>query len=160
MKALRFGALAAVVVFASLTQGQPSTKKVKGHDSAREKLVGAWHLTRIEVPGPDGESTPATQPQGMLIYTRDGHVSVQLMYPKSASALSNEYVQDGYEASFGSYDVDETTHTVTHHVQGSITRDLLIGKDLPRVYQFTDDGHLILKPARPDEHWSVTWEHY
>jgi hypothetical protein len=28
--------------------------------------------------------------------------------------LSNEYVLNGYEASFGSYDVDETTRTVTH----------------------------------------------
>ena len=76
----------------------------------------------------------------MLIYTRDGHMSVQLMYPGSANALSNEYVQDGYEASFGSYDVDEATHTLTHHVQGSNTRDLLVGKDLPRVYRFTGDG--------------------
>ena len=63
----------------------------------------------------------------MLIYTRDGHMSVQLMYPESANAQSNEYVQDGYEASFGSYDVDEATHTLTHHVQGSVTRNLLIG---------------------------------
>ena len=49
----------------------------------------------------------ATVPLGMLIYTRDGHVSVQLMYPKADMALSNQYVQAGYEASFGSYDVDE-----------------------------------------------------
>lgn len=82
------------------------------------------------------------------------------MYPKAAGALSNEYVQDGYEASFGSYDVDEAKHTVTHHVQGSVTRDLLVGKDLPRVYRFSAEGHLILMSARPDEHWSVTWEHY
>ena len=39
----------------------------------------------------------------MLIYTGDGHMSVQLMYPKSASSLSNEYVLNGYEASFGSF---------------------------------------------------------
>jgi Lipocalin-like domain len=95
----------------------------------------------------------------MLIYMRDGHISVQLMYPEASHALSNEYVREGYEASFGSYDVNEATHTVTHHVQGSVTRDLLVGKDLPRLYQFTGDGHLILKPARPDEHWSLTWEH-
>jgi NAD(P)-dependent dehydrogenase (short-subunit alcohol dehydrogenase family) len=37
----------------------------------------------------------------MLIYTRDGHMSVHLMYPKAANAGSNEYVQDGYVASFG-----------------------------------------------------------
>jgi hypothetical protein len=100
------------------------------------------------------------QPTGMLLYTGDGHVSVQLIYPKSADAPSNEYVRDGYEASFGSYDVDEATHTVTHHVQGSITRDLLVGKDLRRVYQFSADGQLIIRSARPDEHWSVRWEHY
>ena len=114
---------------------------------------------RIDNPGPDGRSIPEPQPKGMLIYTRDGHMSVQLMYPKSTPPLSNQYVSDGYEASFGSYDVDEATHTLTHHVQGSITRDLLVGKDLPRIYEFTEDGHLIIKPARPDEYWSVTWEH-
>jgi hypothetical protein len=87
-------------------------------------------------------------------------VSVQLMYPKSANAVSNEYVQNGYEASFGTYDLNEATHRLTHHAQGSITRDLLIGKDLPHVYQFQADGHLIIKSTRPDEHWSATWEHY
>jgi len=40
--------------------------------------------------------------KGTLIYTRDGHMSVQLMYPESAAALSNDYVLNGYEASFGS----------------------------------------------------------
>ena len=154
MKALHCGVLVAVVAIAALAQ---SAKRQAGD---QEKLIGAWHLVRIEAPGADGKPLDIPQPQGMLIYTRDGHMSVQLMYPKSAHALSNEYVQNGYEASFGSYDVDEAKHTVTHHVQGSVTRDLLVGKDLPRVYQFTEDGHLILKSARPEEHWRVTWEHY
>jgi hypothetical protein len=82
------------------------------------------------------------------------------MYPASANTLSNKYVLNGYEASFGSYDVDETAHTVTHHVQGSITGDLLVGKDLPCRFEFTPDGHLIIRSTRPDEHWFVTWAHY
>jgi len=45
-------------------------------------------------------------------------------------------------------------------VLGSVTRDLLVGKNQPRVFQFTGDGHLIIKSVRPDERWSVTWEHY
>jgi hypothetical protein len=49
---------------------------------------------------------------------------------------------------------------VTHHVQGANTRDLLVGKDLLRVYQFSADRKLIIKSARPDEHWSVTWKNY
>ena len=60
---------------------------------------------------------------------------------------------NGYEASFGSFDVDESAHTVTHHVQGSNTRDLLVGKDLPRIFEFTEDGHLIIRSANPAEHW-------
>ena len=126
----------------------------------RERLIGAWHLVRIDASGSGGTSASADQPRGLLIYTRDGHISVQLMYPQSANAPDNEYVQGGYEASFGSYDVDETKHIVTHHIQGSITRDLLIGKDLSRVYQFSGDGHLIIRSADPNEHWSVIWEHY
>lgn len=31
-------------------------------------------------------------------------------------------------ASFGSYDVDETKHRLTPHVQGSVTGDILIGR--------------------------------
>ena len=77
----------------------------------------------------------------------------------SAATPSNEYVQNGYEASFGSYDVDDATHTITHHVQGSNTGDRLVGKDLSRVYEFTADGRMVIRSARPDEHWSVTWEH-
>ena len=154
MRALRLGAVAAAVLITGHLQAQAA--KAGGHDADRERLIGAWHLVHIDAPGADGRA----QPEGMLIYTRDGHMSVQLMYPKSARALSNEYVQSGYEASFGSYDVDEKTHTVTHHVLGSVTGELLVGKDLPRVYQFTGDGRLIIRSARPEEHWSVTWQHY
>jgi hypothetical protein len=154
MKTIRFGILAIVVALSSVSQARSAEKKA----ADRERLIGAWHLTSIV--GPDGKPVTIGLPVGMLIYTRDGHVSVQLMYPKSANAQSNQYVLDGYEASFGSYVVNEVTHTVTHHVQGSNTRGLLVGKDLPRVFQFSTDGHLIIKSAQPDEHWSVYWERY
>jgi hypothetical protein len=149
MKTMLLGTLVLMLAWDGISQTRPGTD--------RERLIGAWHL--VSITGPDGKPV-ATQPMGMLIYTRDGHVSVQLMYPKEASTLSNEYVQNGYEASFGSYQVNEATHTLTHHVQGSNTGDLLVGKDLPRVYQFGADGELIIKSARADEHWSVRWEHY
>jgi hypothetical protein len=159
MSPCRFIGVIAAVAFTLFAHAQ-SAEKIISSGGSKEKLIGAWHLLHIDAPGPDGKSMPIPQPKGMLIYTRDGHMSVQLMYPEAASTLSNDYVLNGYEASFGSYDVDEATHTLTHHVQGSVTRDLLVGKDLLRIYQFTGDGHLIIKSARPDEHWSVTWEHY
>jgi hypothetical protein len=147
MKALLCSTLA-VVALSGLARAQ----------STREKLVGAWRLVSMEEPGADGKVNRITNREGILIYTRDGHMSVQLMYPKPDSGVSNDYVQNGYEASFGRYDVNEGAHTVTHHVEGSVTRGL-IGKDLPRLFQLSG-RHLIIKSVRPDEHWSVTWEHY
>ena len=163
MKALLCWTLAAVAALSGVSRAQSAEKKDAGpgsarESSAREKLIGAWRLAWMEEPAADGKLTRITDRKGMLIYTRDGHMSVQLMFPKSESALSNDYVKEGYEASFGSYDVNEEAHTVTHHPEGSIT-PVLVGKDLPRLFQFSE-GHLIIKSTRPDEHWSVAWEHY
>ena len=158
MKALHLGALAAVLALGGFSQALSAEKKIGGVNSAKEKLIGAWRLVSMEEPGADGKLNHITDRKGILIYTRDGHMSVQLMLPKSEAGVSNDYVQNGYEASFGSYDVKEEAHTVTHHVEGSVTRGL-IGKDLPRVFQISD-GQMTIKSTRADEHWSVLWEHY
>lgn len=148
--------LTAAMVLSGLSLAQSTGKRDSG--SAREKLIGAWRLVSLEEPGQDGRLNHITNRKGILIYTRDGHMSVQLMLPESESGVSNDYVKNGYEASFGSYDVDEKAHTVTHHVEGSVTRGL-VGKDLPRAFQYSA-GHLLIRSTRPDEHWSVTWERY
>ena len=62
---------------------------------------------------------------------------MQLIYPPSASALSNDYVLNGYEATFGSYQINERAHTFTIHVEGALARPL-IGKDLPRIRVFRE----------------------
>ncbi len=159
MKTLLCFALVTVVALGGLSLAQSAEQKGPTTISDREKFIGAWHLASLGESGADGTVNSVAGLKGVLIYSRDGHMSVQLMYPESAAALSNDYVLNGYEASFGSYDIDEAKHTITHHVQGSNTHGL-VGKDLVRVYQFTDDGHLIIKSARSDEHWSVRWEHY
>jgi hypothetical protein len=153
-------AAAGIVLVVAMSLDLSASAQAVKAGSARDKLVGAWHLVRIDAPGPDGRNVSGPQPEGMLIYTQDGHVSVQLMYPKTQHDLNNEYVRDGYEASFGTYNIDEATHTLTHHVRGANTGALLVGKDLPRIYQFTKDDHLIIRSARSDEPWSVEWEHY
>ena len=156
MKSLMSLILAAVILGGVALAQSPEKA---GARSAKHKLIGAWRLVSMEEPGPDGNLKHITDREGMLLYTRDGHMSVQLMLPKSESGVSNDYVQSGYEASFGKYDVNEQAHTITHHVQGSVTRGL-VGKDLARKFQFTPDGHLVIQSTLPDEHWSVTWEHY
>ena len=160
MKFLYYLGLAGAVACGALAHALSSNESVVDNQADRVRLLGAWHLVRIDAPGLDGKLVSMPQPGGDAdLHTRWPHVGAADV-PKNVNTQSTEYVQDGYEASFGSYDVDESTHTVTYHVMGSITRSLLVGKDLPRVYQLTGDGRLVIKSVRADEHWSVTWEHY
>jgi hypothetical protein len=69
----------------------------------------------------------------------------------------SSYAQGGYEASYGSYRVDDSS-SFTFHIDGALVRTL-IGKDLKRRYEVSDD-RLTVKPANPNEHWKVVWERY
>jgi len=149
--------MAGLLVLAGIGHPRQVSAQASASMPDRERLIGAWHLVSLKTPGPDGKMIAVPGLKGTLIYTRDGHMSVEIMYPESQSSLTNDYVLNGYEASFGSYDVDESTHTITHHVQGSITRQLA-GKNLVRSYQLSQH-RLIVRSVLQDEHWSVTWEH-
>ncbi len=129
-----------------------------GQQPAQPTIVGTWHLVRIESPGSDGKPSEALQPTGILIYTIDGHAAVQLMYPQTT--LQNEFVHDGYEATFGTYDLDEGKHQVIYHIEGSATRERLVGTGETLHYDFLDGRHMIIRPTQSDQHWSVTWERY
>lgn len=127
--------------------------------SHRDRLEGAWRLAWLEEPGADGQVHRADC-TGLLVYTHDGHMSVQVMYRHVQSSDNSspvQYAQGGYEASFGSYEVDDT-HTFTLHVEGALVRSL-IGKDLKRVYELSGN-QLIVKSPDPNEHWRAAWERY
>jgi hypothetical protein len=126
----------------------------------RDRFVGAWRLVWLEEEGADGKVHRADC-TGMLVYTRDGHMSVQVMYRNPQprpGAGPVQYAQGGYEASFGRYEVDERAHTFTFHVEGALVRSL-IGQDLTRAYELSGN-QLIVKSSNPNEHWRVAWEHY
>ena len=125
-----------------------------------ERFQGAWRLAWLEQPGADGK-LHRIECCGMLVYTQDGHMSVQIMErdpQPQALPGSEQYSQGGYEASYGRYDVDERAHTFTFHVEGALVRTL-IGKDLPRAYELRGN-QLIVSSTRADEHWRVAWERY
>jgi hypothetical protein len=75
-----------------------------------------------------------------------------------AHAGPEQYSQGGYEATFGTFEIGESSHTFILHVEGALVRTL-IGKDLPRSFEFSGK-QLIVKSSSADEHWKVTWEHY
>ena len=141
-----------------------SGKDRDANDGVRDRFVGAWRLAWLEEEGVDGKLHRADC-TGLLVYTRDGHMSVQVMYqnpqanPQTATKLAPvQYAEGGYEASFGTYKIDEHEHSFTYHVEGALMRTL-IGKDLPRAFEFSGK-QFIVKSTSADEHWRVAWEHY
>jgi len=151
---LVFGA--ALLLFGSgALNGQAQTGK-----NSRDQLVGAWKLVEVDQPGPDGKLNRIDS-SGMFVFTPDGHLSVQVMdreAKQQKQAGPEQYSQGGYEASYGSYTVDERTHTFTFHVEGALVRGL-IGKDLLRAFEISGN-RLVVQSARADEHWRVVWERY
>ena len=127
--------------------------------SEKDRFVGAWRLAMLEEPDANGNIHKADC-DGLLVFTHDGHMSVQVMYHNwqtQSQAGPVQYAQGGYEASFGRYVIHEA-RTFTFHVDGAMVRTL-IGKDLPRAYEFSGN-QLIVRSTDPNEHWRVTWERY
>ena len=50
-----------------------------GNEGIRDRFVGTWRLAWLEEQGADGKVHRADC-TGLLVYTRDGHMSVQVMY--------------------------------------------------------------------------------
>jgi Lipocalin-like domain len=153
-------ALLALVLVALPILALPGSQDRDASQAAKERFVGAWRLVSLEAPGPDGKMQKSDS-TGMFVFTGDGHASVQVMErnpPAAPAAGPEQYSHGGYEATFGTYAVDEAAHTFTFHVEGALVRSL-IGKDLPRSFEFSGN-QLIVKSTRSEEHWKVTWEHY
>ncbi len=148
--------LLAVTSLATLS-GSPARDANEG---IRDRFIGAWRLGWLEEVGADGR-VHRPDCTGMLVFTREGRISVQVMYqdPQAGTAAGPvQYAQGGYEASFGRYEIDASARTFTYHVEGALVRSL-IGKELKRRFEVSGN-RLIVRSSNPNEHWRVAWEHY
>jgi hypothetical protein len=78
-------------------------------EGIQDRFVGAWWLASLEGEGADGK-IHRSDSTGLLVFTRDAHMSVQVMErnPQAQTPAGPEqYSQGGYEASFGTYEIDE-----------------------------------------------------
>ena len=118
--------------------------------SARAQVLGAWQLESRTVRAANGESlldpVLGSQPLGRLFYDASGHMMLQMMRQDRAQAISvpsnptdsnNPRIVLGYDAYFGTFQLNAPAGTITHHVEGSLFPEDL-GKDFVR--RFTLDG--------------------
>jgi hypothetical protein len=95
-------------------------------------LVGAWRLVFYMWDFDDGRSVSpfGEQPTGMIVYTPEGQVAVNMMKPDRpawAAGTMDAGTEDemtqairGYIAYSGSYTVDEAARRVDHHITSSL----------------------------------------
>jgi hypothetical protein len=119
-------------------QGKPNGQEAK-------HLFGAWRYVGAKVDG-----KPISGPKGIIYYDASGHMSVQVAPDRQRGKAGSEATPeeakaaiDGYIAYFGTYSIDESARTVTHHRQASIQPGDVA--DLVRGYEITGD-RLILRP--------------
>ncbi|WP_395849493.1 lipocalin-like domain-containing protein [Cystobacter fuscus] len=98
----------------------------------KDRLVGIWQLVSVEGLLPDGSRNyPYGQnPLGILMYDRHGNMVVQLMDRdrtsfesadlKEGTAQEAKDALAGAVAYFGTYETEEQTDTVCHHIKGSV----------------------------------------
>jgi hypothetical protein len=89
------------------------------------------------------------------MWSSDGR---DLLPSASTSEIRDAY--GGYYAYFGTWEIDESARTVTHHIRGSM-RTVEVGADYVRPYEFSGE-HLLLRstvsPASGEKQIRViTW---
>ncbi|MBV9438081.1 MAG: lipocalin-like domain-containing protein [Acidobacteria bacterium] len=142
---------AAVLLCAGLV-AQSEKKAMKSKTGIQNPLTGAWKLVSLEEPGADGK-VHATDCAGMFVFTPNGKASVQVMYRNQETGSA--YAHCGYEASYGSYRIEDSS-SFTFHVNGGLVRTL-IGKDLKRRYKVVGN-RLTVTSTHPSERWKAIWE--
>jgi hypothetical protein len=94
-------------------------------------IVGTWVLTGAYKILPDGKhaSDYGDNPHGLVIFTSDGHYSVQIYRAErrkfssgdKLKGTAEEYKEASLSTSvhFGTYSLDSVTHTITFHIDRS-----------------------------------------
>ena len=136
------------------------------------QLVGTWKLISRVVRLEDGSAVQdpglGKTPTGYLMYDSSGHMAAQLMRldrpvaidcGTSGSAPSdNSQSVNGYDAYFGTYAIDETSHTVTHHLEGALAA-ADVGKNLVREFQVSHNKlTIIVRTSSPKQIRTLIWE--
>ena len=127
---------------------------IQAEPAARDRFIGVWRLIRCERKSKDGriEYPYGEKPVGRITYDRAGRMSALLMRPGRRSTVApgvsliagnatGEEIREavnGFIAYFGTFDVDESTQVVIHHVQACLVPSW-VGTDLKRTYRFNDN---------------------
>jgi hypothetical protein len=120
----------------NLAPGAAHQVKLPG-DAVADQLAGAWRLVSVETMRPSGEVIYpfyGKHPEGLLVYERGGWMSVQMVSDPQPTVPATDSRQaflaapasekvtaiDSYYAYYGTWNVDPSGGSVTHHIRQSL----------------------------------------
>lgn len=121
--------------------------------SVHEQIVGVYRLARY---APHGD-----EPTGRISYDSSGRMWAMIFPPGrpplGSSSVPEEYrdVMRGVVAYYGTYEIDESTGRVIHHVE-SASNPAWIGDEFVRWFRFEGPNLVISLNARFDN--ALLWE--
>lgn len=145
-------------------------------ENVRDKFVGAWKLIAYEIRTIGGQVLEKNDLTGILIYSKEGYMSVQMMKPErpkfqdgTGEDLDGESIEvikaafEGYGGYFGKYTLDEENGIITHHILGSHIPNW-VSMDFERLYRFLGNKlELTSRPFQSDDKevfYYLLWERF
>jgi hypothetical protein len=137
----------------------------------RQQLIGTYKLISYVSYDENGKTTELPYSAGQISYDAAGRMSAQLMRadvpattgaaPTGAQGGRGGGGAGGYVAYFGRYEIDADNGRVFHHVEGSVSRNM-VGSAMPRWYEFSSDGGTLFLMTKNGDRVTgrLRWERY
>ncbi|MEP6963042.1 MAG: lipocalin-like domain-containing protein [Acidobacteriota bacterium] len=138
----------------------PSSPEAPSGASDRSNIVGVWKLVSFEQNEPDGNiSMPyGEKPAGRLTFDNAGRISVFVMKEGRVASVNStgaiatapvedlRQIADGFLAYYGSFETDDSTKTLTAHVE-ACTIPAWTNTEQKRTYELVVDSLTLVTPA-------------
>ena len=159
------------LVSLSFTAGSMTAQQRPDAAKVRQQLIGTYKLISYVSYDEKGTATKLPYSVGQIAYDAAGRMSAQLMradVPATATAPTASTAPPagaapapgaqggrggggtGYIAYFGRYEIDAENSRVFHHVEGSMSRNM-VGTAMPRWYEFSPDGNTLFLMTKSGE---------
>lgn len=150
-----------VLALSSTTQTQDDSARF------RQQFLGSYRLISFTNIDAAGKSTLLPYAGGQISYDASGRMSAQLMrrdrerLSASPSEAARAAAFSSYTAYFGGYTIDAAKRTVTHHVEGAVSPNM-VGSPLVRHFEFSGDNSTLTLTVKDGERVTgkLQWERY
>jgi hypothetical protein len=160
----------ASITFLLLAIGAPTPRAQQTGDAARikQQLIGSYKLITYTSFDQNGVATKLPYTLGQISYDAAGRMSAQLMREgrsklttPQASEAERAAAYSGYISYFGHYTIEADKGTVTHHVEGAMSPNM-VGSDLIRYFEFSPEGKSLFLSVKTGDRVTgrLQWDRY